>query len=132
MESNAIVGYYIHSAVSNTEEWLTDYDAAALQAVEDAGLIIVAVREDGSREVVKAADVKEPSPTMNGVSLPTTGYVDTRTAAIVAVFDALTAIVDPESSAASADEAGEDAETPDPVQAFKDALGGLRALEAQE
>lgn len=128
MENSAIIGYYVHSAVSNTEEWLTDYDATALQAAEDAGFILVAVREDGSREVVKAADVKEPTPTMNGVSVPTTSYVDTRAEATVAVFDALTAIVDPESAAATADETDENAEAVDLVQAYKDAVIRLKAL----
>ena len=66
---------------------------------------------------------------MNGVTLCTPKYVDNRTAATVAVFDALTAIVDPESAVATADETGEEAAmAADPVETFKAALAALKAL----
>lgn len=127
-----IIGYMAHDAVSNTEAVVDDYGAEALSSLAAAGVIFVAVHDDGTREVVEASEVTEPEPQVNGVTLVTPKYVDARTEATVAVFDALAAIVDPESSAATADETGEAAEAADPVQAFKDALAALRALGAKE
>ena len=57
-------------------------------------------------------------------------YVDMRTGATVACFDALSAIVDPQP--ATADETGEGTEPIDPVEAFRAALAALKALEAKE
>ena len=120
-----VVGYAVHDIIGNNEQCLTEYDPDVLQRAEDAGLIFVAQYDDGSREVVKAAD-----PTVNGIPLATAGYVDKRTAATVACFDALSATVAPQP--ATADETGEGAEAVDPVEAFKAALAALRALEAKE
>ena len=57
-------------------------------------------------------------------------YVDKRTAATVACFDALSAIVDPQP--ATTDETGEGTEAVDQVEAFRAALAALKALEAKE
>ena len=124
-----VVGYAVHDIIGNNEQCLTEYDPDVLQRAEDTGLIFVA-QYDGTREVVKAADVRKPDPTVNGIPLATAGYVDERTAATVAVFDALSAIVDPQP--ATADETGEEAEAVDPVEAFRSALAALKALEATE
>ncbi len=128
----AIVAYMAHDPVSNTEQALEAYDKETLARLEGDGIIFVAVDGDGTRKVVKASEVSEPEPQVNGVTLVTPIYVDARTEAIVAVFDALTAIVDPESSVATADETGETAVATDPMQAFRDALASLKALKAQE
>lgn len=125
-----VVGYCVHDIVGNNEQCLTEYDPDVLQGAEAAGLVFVAQYDDGTREVVKAADVRKPDPTVNGIPLATAEYVDKRTAATVAVFDALSAIVDPQP--ATADETGEEAEAVDPVDAFKAALDALKALEAKE
>lgn len=124
-----VVGYAVHDIIGNNEQCLTEYDPDVLQRAEDTGLIFVAQYDDGSREVVKAADVRKPDPTVNGIPLATAGYVDERTAAAVAVFDALSAIVDPQP--ATADETGEGTEAVDPVEAFRAALAALKALEAK-
>ena len=124
-----VVGYAVHDIIGNNEQCLTEYDPDALQRAEDAGLVFVAQYDDGTREVVKAADVRKPDPTVNGIPLATAGYVDERTAT-VAVFEALSAIVDPQP--ATADETGEEAESVDPVEAFRAALAALKALEATE
>ena len=127
-----IIGYMLHDAVGNMEQPVEDYSPSALERLEADGIIFVAVYDDGSREIVKAAAVAEPEPQMNGVTLCTPKYVDDRTAATVAVFDALASIVDPEASATAADETGEAAGQADPVEAFKAALTALKALESKK
>ena len=124
-----IIGYMVHDAVTNMEWQLENFDQAAVAGLESSGLIIVAVYDDVSRAIVHAADVTEPEPQVNGITLVTPAYVDNRTAATAAVFDALVAIIDPESAAATADETGEEAATAaDPVETFKAALAALKAL----
>lgn len=127
-----IIGYMLHDAVGNMEQPVEDYSPSALERLEADGIIFVAVYDDGSREIVKAAAVAEPEPQMNGVTLCTPKYVDDRTAATVAVFDALASIVDPEASATAADETDEAAGQADPVEAFKAALTALKALESKK
>lgn len=124
-----IIGYMVHDAVTNMEWQLENFDQAAVAGLESSGLIIVAVYDDDSRAIVHAADVTEPEPQVNGITLVTPAYVDNRTAATAAVFDALVAIIDPESAVATADETGEEAATAaDPVETFKAALAALKAL----
>lgn len=125
-----IVAYMAHDPVCNMEEQVTDFDPGTLSNMEAGGIIFVAVYDDESRAVVKASEMSEPEPQVNGVKLVTPKYVDLRTEATVAVFDALSAIVDPEASVAAADEAGETAEAADPVETFKAALIDLKALMA--
>ena len=128
-----IIGYMVHDAVTNMEWQLENFDQAAVAGLESSGLIIVAVYDDDSRAIVHAADVTEPEPQVNGITLVTPAYVDNRTAATAAVFDALVAIIDPESAVATADETGEEAAAAaDPVEAFKAALTALKALESKK
>ncbi len=125
-----VIGYMVHDAVTNMEWQLENFDQDAAADLESSGLIIVAVYDDDSRAIVHAADVTEPEPQVNGITLVTPAYVDSRTSATVAVFDALAAIVDPESAAATADETGEETVTAaDPMETFKVALAALKALE---
>lgn len=127
-----IIRYLAHDPVFNNEESLTDYDETALTEMEGRGIVFIAVYDDGTRAIAKAADVTEPEPQVGGVTLVTPVYVDNRTEATVAVFEALAAIVDPESAVATADETGEAAKATDPVQAFKDALAALKALKPKD
>lgn len=123
-----VVGYAVHDIIGNNEQCLTEYDPEVLQRAEDAGFVFVAQYDDGTREVVKAADVRKPDPTVNGIPLATAGYVDERTRATVAVFDALADIVNPKT--ATVDENGGDAQaTADPIAAFEDALNRLKSLQ---
>lgn len=125
-----IVGYMAHDAASNMEQPLDAYDADTLSRLAADGIIFVAVYDDGSRRVVNAAEVSEPEPQMNGVTLCTPKYVDDRTTATIAVFDALATIVDPGSAVAAADETGEETEAQaDPVETFRAALAALKELE---
>lgn len=124
-----IACYMAHDPARNMEQQLDSFDEETISQLEANGIIFVAVYEDGTRQVVQASEVTEPEPQMNGVTLCTPKYVDNRTAATVAVFDALTAIVDPESAVATADETGEEAAmAADPVETFKAALAALKAL----
>lgn len=125
-----ITHYMAHDPIGNVESYLTDFDSELLARAAAAGIIFVAVYDDGTRKVVDAGEVEEPQPERQAYEIVTTTYVNRRTAATVAVFDALSAIVDPQP--ATADETGEEAEAVDPVEAFKAALDALKALEAKE
>jgi hypothetical protein len=125
-----IVDYMAHDPVGNVEGQLTCYDAEALAEAEKNGMVFIAVMSDGTRKVVKASEVSEPSSQGQDFVFVQPTYVDKRTAATVACFEALSAIVDPQP--ATADETGEEAESVDPVEAFRAALAALKALEATE
>lgn len=128
-----IVDYMAHDPVGNVEGQLTCYDAEALAEAEKNGMLFIAVMNDGTREVVKASEVSEPSSQGQDFVFVQPTYVDKRTAATVACFEALSAIVDPQPAAA--DETGEEADAVDPVdpvEAFRVALAELKALEAKE
>lgn len=125
-----IVDYMAHDPVGNVEGQLTCYDAKALAEAEKNGMVFIAVMNDGTRKVVKASEVSKPCSHGQDFVLVQPTYVDERTAATVACFDALAAIVDPQP--ATADETGEEAESVDPVEAFRAALAALKALEAKE
>lgn len=128
-----IVDYMAHDPIGNVEGQLTCYDAEALAEAEKNGIVFIAVMSDGTRKVVKASEVSEPSSHGQDFVFVQPTYVDKRTAATVAVFDALSAIVDPQP--ATADETGDEAEAVDPVdpvEAFRAALAALKALEATE
>lgn len=128
-----IVDYMAHDPVGNVEGQLTCYDAEALAEAEKNGMLFIAVMNDGTRKVVKASEVSEPSSQGQDFVFVQPTYVDKRTAATVACFEALSAIVDPQPAAA--DETGEEADAVDPVdpvEAFRVALAALKALEATE
>ena len=119
-----IVDYMAHDPVGNVEGQLTCYDAEALAEAEKNGILFIAVMSDGTREVVNASEVSEPCSHGKDFVLVQPTYVDERTAATVACFDALSAIVDPQEAAA--------VDPVDPVEAFRVALSALKALEATE
>lgn len=127
--TKVVVAYLAHDPIGNVEGYVTDYSPEVLAAGEAAGIIFIAEYNDGSREVAKATDIVEPSPAVNGIKVVAPGYVDKRTDATIAVFDALAAIVDPEVAALSAD--GAPAEQADPAAAFAAALAKLKALAAE-
>lgn len=124
-----IIQYVIHDPIANVEEILQNFDKEWLQKAEEGGLIFVAVHSDGARSIVKACDIEEPLTFANqgGVELVLPAYVDERTEATVACFDALASIVDPQPVAIS----DGNAEHPsiDPLAAFMAAVEKLRALE---
>ena len=96
-----IIAYMAHDAVSNTEGVVQDFDSTHLQELEDNGIIFIAVYDDETRATVKAADVTEPEPMVNGVELATPAYVDERTDSAIAVFDAIADVLDPPDTPAS-------------------------------
>lgn len=124
-----IVDYLIHDPVGNVEGQLGDYDPVRLEEAEKNGMVFIAVMDDGERRLVKAADVSEPKQQNQYFTVAKPEYVDERTRATVAVFDAVAAIIDPQP--ATADESGEAAGQADPVETFKSALAALRALEGE-
>lgn len=128
-----ITHYMAHDPIGNVESYLTEFDSELIARAAAAGIIFIAVYDDGTREVVDAGEVEEPQQERQAYEIVTTSYVDRRTAATVACFDALSAIVDPQP--ATADETGEEADAVDPVdpvEAFRAALAALKALEAAE
>lgn len=124
-----IVDYLIHDPVGNVEGQLGDYDPVRLEEAEKNGMVFIAVMDDGERRLVKAADVSEPKQQNQFFTVAKPEYVDERTRATVAVFDAVAAIIDPQP--ATAGESGEAAQQADPVETFRSALAALRALEEE-
>lgn len=122
-----IVRYWAHDPVGNIENMLQSFDKEQLQKGEEAGIVFVAEYDDGTRSIVKAVDVVEPQTFSNdgGITLVLPSYVDERTSATVACFDALAEIVNPSVAASSADDA--EAEV-DPIKVFMAAIEKLRAL----
>lgn len=121
-----IVAYILHDAAANVEGYITDYSPESLKGAEEMGLVILAEYNDGTREVVKAADVKQPDPTLNGVTVVLPPYVDVRMQAVVDVFDALQSIMFPDAMALAADGAEPQAATRDPVEVFREKMAALR------
>lgn len=128
--ASVIVAYLAHDPIGNVEGYISDFDPAVLKQAQDSGMVIIAEYSDGKRAIVDAADVKEPQPYINGIKIVAPSYVDKRTAATVACFDALAAIVDPQP--VTADETGEEVAQVDPVEAFRAALDALKALGAEK
>lgn len=87
--TDRIIKYMLHDLIGNVEGEIAEFDAEKLQEAEDAGAVFIAVYGSGRREVVKAADIVEPKPMLNGTVLVTPPYVDDRMLAVVDVFDAL-------------------------------------------
>ena len=125
-----IVDYLIHDPLGNVEGQLGDYDPVRLEEAEKNGMVFIAVMDDGERKLVKAADVSEPKQQNQYFTVAKPEYVDERTRATVAVFDAVAAIIDPQP--ATADETGEEVSQADPVAAFRAALDALKELEAND
>lgn len=124
-----VVAYIIHDPIGNTEWYVSDFDKEKLKEAEAAGCLIIEEFNDGERRLSSAENVEEPPAAMvDGIKLVAPLYVDTRTEATVAVFDAVAAIIDPESAVATADETGETTESVDPVETFKAALAALKKL----
>lgn len=122
-----IVRYWAHDPVGNIENMLQSFDKEQLQKGEEAGIVFVAEYDDGTRSIVKAVDVVEPQTFSNdgGITLVLPSYVDERTSATVACFDALAEIVNPSVATSSADDA--EAEV-DPIKVFMAAIEKLRVL----
>lgn len=123
-----ITHYMAHDPVGNSESYLTEFDSELISRAEASGIVFIAVYDDGTREVVSGEDVTKPQSADEPVTLVTPTYVDNRTDATVACFDALAAIVDP--SVAAAAEGGSAEVQADPVKVFMAALEKLRALKA--
>lgn len=116
--TNQIIAYILHDAVQNVEGYITNYDKNLLQEAESSGCIIIAERNDGSRQIVKAEDVHEPAPNINGVKLVKHSYVDNRMKAVCEVFDALAETM-PSTKSRDASEG---------QTAFAEALAALKAI----
>lgn len=123
-----ITHYLAHDPVGNTESYLTEFDSEIITRAAASGIVFIAVYDDGTREIVDGEDVIKPQLDDEPFTLVTPVYVDDRTDATVACFDALAAIVDP--SVAAAAEGGSAEVQADPVKAFMAALEKLRALKA--
>lgn len=84
-----VEAYLLHDPLGNVEGVITEYDADELRRAEDEGAVLIALYNSGRREIVKADEVVEPLPRMNGVTLVQPEYVDDRMVAVVDVFEAL-------------------------------------------
>lgn len=124
--TDRITHYLLHDPIGNVEGMIEEYDPEKLQSAEDQGAVFIAVYESGRRELVKAADIVEPQPVMNGIVLVQPVYVDDRMKAVCNVFDAL----DSEMTSGHAANAGiaTMALVSDQPETFHDALVALKAL----
>lgn len=116
--------YLLHDPIGNAEGTIAEYDTEKLVAAEQQGAVFIAVYNTGRREIVKAEDITQPQPMLNGITVVQPLYVDQRTQATVAVFDALQSMLMP--SVAAIAEDGADAKTP--AETFEEALSALRTL----
>ena len=112
-----IVSYMAHDPVGNCEGQLTDFTQSSLIDAEAQGIVFIAVYDDGSRSVVRAADIVKPAQEGQEFTFVMPVYVD-----------ALAKIVDPEVATTSADGASTEG---DPVKTFLTALEKLRALNTE-
>lgn len=87
--TDRIEAYLLHDPVENAEGVISEFDTEKLQKAEEEGAVFLALYSSGRRAIVKAAEIVEPEPMMNGVVLVKPEYVDDRMAAVVDVFDAL-------------------------------------------
>lgn len=110
--------YLLHDPIGNVEGAVTEYDAEKLAAAEKQGAVFIAVYSSGRRELVRAADIEEPEPVLNGISLVQPVYVDDRMKAAIEVFEALESVV----PAVAASRGGVGKPT------FSEALASLKAL----
>lgn len=122
-----ITHYMAHDPIGNSESYLTEFDSELIARAAASGIIFIAVYDDGTRKVVDSSEVTPPQAAAEPFTLVTPVYVDERTTATVACFDALAQIVNPGVATTSADDAETEA---DPIKAFMAALEKLRALEA--
>lgn len=121
------VMYMAHDALSNTEMQVSEFDPALLAAAEAQGVIFVAVDAAGDRQIVRACDVTPPSGVEGSFTLVEPVYVDDRMDAVLDVFDAMAALILPESATLSASE-GAPAPPRDPIEVFGEKLTALREI----
>lgn len=124
-----IIDYMAHDPVANAEGQLTDYTKETLIDAEAHGIVFIAVYDDGTRAVVRAADITPPS-AAGGQDFVFVApvYVDQRHAATVECFSALAEIVNPAAATVSED-GTETAQQADSVAKFMAALEALKAFE---
>lgn len=123
------VMYMAHDALSNTEMQVSEFDPALLAAAEAQGVIFVAVDAAGDRQIVRACDVTPPSGVEGSFTLVEPVYVDDRMEAVLDVFDAMAALILPESITPTLS-ASEGATAPprDPIEVFGEKLTALREI----
>lgn len=99
---NRITHYVLHDPIGNLEGQITEFDQEKLKAAEAAGMVFIAVREDGTREIVKAEDVHEitPQPT-DSFTVATPKYVDQRVEALLGVIEKMAEAIKPKLGAAA-------------------------------
>ena len=128
--TKTIVAYILHDPIGNVEGYISDFDTEALKRAEENGMVIIAEYSDGTRAIVKASDVVEPKPSLNGISVTTPEYVNARAVATEECFNALAQVLQPTDAVMqSADDADDtDAKSLDPFGAFKAAISRLQVL----
>lgn len=52
--------FWAHDVLANCESFIGDFSPEHLAELEREGMVLVGEREDGSREIVPASEVKEP------------------------------------------------------------------------
>lgn len=131
---NKPVMYMAHDPISNTEAQVVEFDPALLNAAAAQGVIFIAVDADGDRQIVEPSEVSPPDGVAGSFTLVEPVYVDDRMDAVLDVFDALEAVLFPETSTFSSQSAGAqltaqaNALKRNPQKAFTDKLTALREI----
>lgn len=83
--------YFLHDPIGNYESQLTIFDQNEIQKAMDQGLIVIGVKQDGTREIIKSvSDVVQPEfVVMKGVPMVLPSYVDTRIDELAKIVDNL-------------------------------------------
>lgn len=120
-----ILNYYAHDPVGNNEGLLTVFDRQSLEAAEENGIVFIAEYDNGSRSIIKAADIEEPDQSVAETNVTLIGpqYVDDRMKAVVAVFDSLA-----ETMAATPMALADEGDVENPTLTFAQALATLKAI----
>lgn len=118
--------FLVHDPVACVEGVIVDFDRETLEKCQSDGYVFIGVDENGERSVVPIDEVQEPPEEKQSYVFIQPEYVDTRTKATVAVFDAMVAVLSGEDAIALA---STDEEPADPMERLTQALDELRALE---
>lgn len=91
-----ITNYIAHDPVGNCEAYVTEFEPDLLRRAEANGIMFIAVHDDGTREVVKAEDVRKPANDGEGqFVIVQPAYVDERIAKLTDALEDLAALFTP-------------------------------------
>lgn len=70
------VAFWAHDVLANMESFIGDFSAEEIGRLEREGVVFVGERADGTREIVGAADVREPVTGSTGTFSPAAAGIE--------------------------------------------------------